>query len=300
MSMYKRVFKWMSAFTLFIFVLMFLISQVVNIYLINSDYEHSLENSSLGQNLLDQLPQMPTLGELLMTTEHGLQYEDRLLGKGIGAKSGDLVRIHYITYLPDGTPFDSSLLHNAPLLFPLGSGGIDEGVVGMKVGGKRTLVIPAEFAPGGEAPADSMIYTIQLLSIDEAPVPTKISNYTMNESGLMLAMLEKGEGMKVALGDRVIVHYQAWFEDGTFIDSSFLNQMPLAFTLGEGKVVSAWDEGIEGMRVGEKRQLHAPTHLIQDAAPVGGLLTNQAIIFEIELLEMEPTATLAQLDEISS
>jgi len=300
MSVFKRLFKGILTFTLFIFALSLIVSQVTNTALIKIDRRYLPENGSLGQNLLDQLPQMPTLGELLMTTEHGLQYEDRLLGKGVGAKSGDLVRIHYITYLPDGTPFDSSLLHNTPLFFPLGSGSIDEGLVGMKVGGKRTLVIPSELAPGGDVPAESMIYTIQLLSIDEAPIPAKISHYTMNESGLMLAMLEKGHGMKAAQGDRVVVHYQAWFEDGTFIDSSLLNQTPLAFTLGKGKVIAGWDEGIQGMQVGETRQLHVPTHLAQDAPPIGRLLTDQAIIFEIELLEVQPSAILAQLDDLAS
>lgn len=298
MSTFKRLFKGILTFTLFIFALSLIVSQVTNRLLIKIDRGYSLESSSLG--LLDQLPQMPTLGELLMTTEHGVQYEDRLVGKGVGAKSGDLVRIHYITYLPDGTPFDSSLLHNSPLFFPLGSDGIDEGVVGMKVGGKRTLVIPSELAPGGDAPAERMIYAIQLLSIDEAPMPTKISNYTINESGLMLAMLEEGYGMKAAQGDRVVVHYQAWFEDGTFIDSSLLNQTPLAFTLGKGKVTAAWEEGIQGMQVGETRQLHVPTYLAEDAPPIERLLTNQAIIFEIELLELQPGAILAQLEDMSS
>ena len=297
MSVAKRVSRWILTFTLFIFALSLIVPQIANTVLIKMNRGDLPQNASLGQHLLNQLPQMPTLGELLMTTEHGLQYEDTLLGKGIGAKSGDLVRIHYITYLPDGTPFDSSLLHNVPLFFSLGSGTIDEGLLGMKVGGKRTLVIPSEFALSRNVPAKRVIYTVQMLSIDEPPVPTKVSNYTMNKSGLMLAVLEKGHGIQVALGDRVVVHYHAWLEDGTFIDSSQLNDTPLAFTLGKGKVTAAWDEGIQEMRVGETRQLHVPTHLVQDGLPIGRLLTDQAIIFEIQLLEVQVTERLAQVEE---
>jgi FKBP-type peptidyl-prolyl cis-trans isomerase FkpA len=92
----------------------------------------------------------------MITTPSGLQYEDELLGQGPEAKSGNDVRVHYTGWLYNngvqGAKFDSSRDRNDPFEFSLGAGmvirGWDEGVAGMKVGGKRTLVIPPELGYG--------------------------------------------------------------------------------------------------------------------------------------------------------
>src|SRR6186713_192868 len=78
--------------------------------------------------------------------------EDLVPGKGAAAKTGDTVKVHYTGTLLNGTKFDSSLDRNEPFEFKLGASmvikGWDEGVVGMKVGGKRKLTIPADMAYG--------------------------------------------------------------------------------------------------------------------------------------------------------
>lgn len=88
---------------------------------------------------------------MLTTTSSGLQFEDVLLGSGAEAKSGQAVQVHYTGSLDNGTVFDSSV-SRGPFSFTLGVGevikGWDEGVQGMKVGGKRKLVIPANLAYG--------------------------------------------------------------------------------------------------------------------------------------------------------
>src|ERR1700748_3019636 len=84
----------------------------------------------------------------MITTPSGLQYEDELVGSGPEAKSGQDVRVHYTGWLYNngvqGAKFDSSRDRNSPFEFSLGAGmvigGWDEGVAGMKVGGKRILV----------------------------------------------------------------------------------------------------------------------------------------------------------------
>jgi len=103
--------------------------------------------------------------------------EDLAPGKGAAAKTGDTVKVHYTgTLLKNGKKFDSSLDRNEPFEFKLGAGGVikgwDEGVVGMKVGGKRKLTIPPDLAYGKRGspptipPNSPLVFEIELLSIE--------------------------------------------------------------------------------------------------------------------------------------
>ena len=88
----------------------------------------------------------------MVTTKSGLKYVDEKEGTGKEAKAGDTVEVHYTGWLKDGTKFDSSKDRGTPFSFKLGQGrvikGWDEGVAGMKEGGKRKLIIPYELAYG--------------------------------------------------------------------------------------------------------------------------------------------------------
>ena len=92
----------------------------------------------------------------MITSASGLQYEDTTEGSGQEASKGNAVSVHYTGWLfkdgVQGSKFDSSLDRNAPFRFALGAGmvikGWDEGVAGMKVGGSRTLIIPAALGYG--------------------------------------------------------------------------------------------------------------------------------------------------------
>ena len=92
----------------------------------------------------------------VVTTTSGLQYEDITVGSGAEAKAGAYVSVHYTGWLYQngvkGAKFDSSKDRNDPFVFPLGAGmviqGWDEGVQGMKEGGQRTLIIPANLGYG--------------------------------------------------------------------------------------------------------------------------------------------------------
>lgn len=108
----------------------------------------------------------------------GLQYKDDLVGSGKEAKKDAIVHVHYTGKLDDGTEFDSSRKHgNDPFAFTLGAGeviqGWDEGVAGMKVGGKRTLVIPPELgygingAAGVIPPNAQLTFDVELVSVGE-------------------------------------------------------------------------------------------------------------------------------------
>ncbi len=88
----------------------------------------------------------------VVKTKGGTIVEDTVVGKGAEAKEGLMVKVHYKGTLKDGTVFDSSYKRGEPIELKLGSGmvikGWDEGIVGMKVGGKRTLTIPYSQAYG--------------------------------------------------------------------------------------------------------------------------------------------------------
>lgn len=111
-----------------------------------------------------------------VTTASGLKYDDVVVGTGAVAKAGDHVSVNYTGWLPDGTKFDSSYDRNQPFDFVLGQGmvikGWDEGVAGMKVGGKRMLYIPANLAygergAGGVIPPNSpLIFEVELVAIN--------------------------------------------------------------------------------------------------------------------------------------
>jgi FKBP-type peptidyl-prolyl cis-trans isomerase len=109
-------------------------------------------------------------------TPSGLVYWDIRVGNGEVAKEGRHVRVHYTGWLTNGKKFDSSVDAGTPFDFTIGNGevikGWDEGVAGMKVGGKRQLRIPpalgygAEGTPGGPIPANAnLIFDVQLLQV---------------------------------------------------------------------------------------------------------------------------------------
>ncbi len=107
-----------------------------------------------------------------ITTASGLKYLDMVEGTGAVAQSGQTVIVHYTGTLEDGTKFDSSRDRNEPFKFPLGAGrvikGWDEGVAGMKVGGRRQLVIPPELGYGSRGvgpipPNSTLIFDVELL-----------------------------------------------------------------------------------------------------------------------------------------
>jgi FKBP-type peptidyl-prolyl cis-trans isomerase len=112
-------------------------------------------------------------------TDSGLQYWDIKVGTGPVANDGDHVKVHYTGWFTDGKKFDSSVDAHQPYGFTLGKGevikGWDEGVTGMKVGGKRQLRIPPELAYGDAGykkivpPNATLIFDVQLLAVTPTP-----------------------------------------------------------------------------------------------------------------------------------
>jgi FKBP-type peptidyl-prolyl cis-trans isomerase FkpA len=115
----------------------------------------------------------------LTTTASGLQFEDVTIGSGDEAKAGDHVSVHYTGWLYDngaaGRKFDSSRDRAQPFEFPLAAGhvirGWDEGVQGMRIGGTRRLIIPAELGYGARGaggvipPNATLLFEVELLAV---------------------------------------------------------------------------------------------------------------------------------------
>ncbi len=104
---------------------------------------------------------------------------------------------------------------------------------------------------------------------------------------LRVATLIEGGGREIKKGDNIIVDYVGMFTDGKKFDASQDYGKPFAFTLGAGQVIRGWDEGVVGMKVGEKRKLTIPPELAYGDLKHGRIPPNSTLVFEVELLEIK-------------
>jgi len=104
---------------------------------------------------------------------------------------------------------------------------------------------------------------------------------------LQAIILEQGEGQEAKEGDQLSVYYVGELEDGTQFDAKEEGE-PFKFTLGAGRVIRGWDQGLIGMKVGEKRKLVIPSELAYGEQGVPGTIpSNSTLIFRVELLGIE-------------
>lgn len=235
------------------------------------------------------------------TAPSTLQYFDHVVGTGDAPQPGSMVRVEYTGWLEDGTMFDSSYKRAEGFAFPLGKGAVikgwDEGVAGMKAGGKRQLKIPGDLAygPRGRPPTippnATLIFDVELLAVMPPRVapekPAAVPGYTTTESGLQYHDLVVGTGAEVVKGSNVKVDYAGWLEDGTRFDSSLERNDPIPLQVGAGRVIKGWDEGLVGMRVGGKRQLKIPPDLAYGPDGRKPVIPPAAtLIFDVEIVEV--------------
>jgi FKBP-type peptidyl-prolyl cis-trans isomerase len=96
-----------------------------------------------------------------------------------------------------------------------------------------------------------------------------------------------GTGAEAEVGDTVTVHYTGTLTDGTKFDSSRDRNTPFTFTLGQGRVIQGWEQGIPGMKVGGMRKLTIPATLGYGTRGQGPIPPNATLIFDVELLKVE-------------
>ncbi|MCH8815649.1 MAG: FKBP-type peptidyl-prolyl cis-trans isomerase [Chloroflexi bacterium] len=136
-------------------------------------------------------------------------------------------------------------------------------------------------------------------SVDDTPIPIApatpppvVGDEVTTESGLTYIEITAGTGASPVLDDTVVVHYTGWLEsDGTKFDSSVDREQPFDFVLGRGEVIAGWDEGLALMSEGGTTRLIIPSDLAYRDTGQGTIPPGATLIFDIELIEVKPTAT---------
>ena len=122
-----------------------------------------------------------------------------------------------------------------------------------------------------------------------APTPVKGMKAVVLPDGLEYVDLRVGTGAEAKAGKKVKVHYTGWLADSKKkFDSSVDRHEPIEFGLGSGMVIKGWDEGIQGMKVGGRRQLHIPAKLGYGERGAGEAIPpNADLIFDCALVEVQ-------------
>jgi len=142
---------------------------------------------------------------------------------------------------------------------------------------------PSDTAAPKEAPAPAA------KGVPKAAKPKKAASKPLKEvTELEILEVQKGNGPEAKAGKMVTVHYTGKLTNGTKFDSSLDRNTPFTFQLGVGQVISGWDKGVAGMKVGGKRKLTIPSkdgYGERGAPPV--IPPNATLVFDVELLDVK-------------
>lgn len=262
------------------------------------------ENLAASTAFLDENAQR----DGVQTTESGLQYIVLEEGpdEGISPKATDLVQVHYVGTLRDGVEFDSSRARGAAATFPLNRviPGWTEGVQLMSEGDQYRFFLPPDLAygesgtPGGPiGPNEALIFDVELIKVQSPERNLKRAQDFLAEnagkegvqttaSGLQYQILSEGAegGASPDEDDIVRVDYVGTLINGTEFDSSIARGQPATFPLN--RVIDGWTEGVQLMKVGDKFRFFVPPELGYGDRGSDAIGPNEALIFEVELLDV--------------
>ena len=114
------------------------------------------------------------------------------------------------------------------------------------------------------------------------------ARFRQSSTGLRVAVAKEGTGSTAANGKRISVRYTGWLPDGSQFDSSNDRGRPFELTLGAGRVIKGWEEGLKGIKPGERRQLIIPPSLGYGQRQVGTIPPNSTLIFNVEAVSVDP------------
>lgn len=124
--------------------------------------------------------------------------------------------------------------------------------------------------------------TTSNMNTADSPTPSTPS------AKLKIEDIKVGEGREVKQGDTVVMHYTGTLSDGTKFDSSYDRDQPFETKIGVSQVITGWDQGIPGMKVGGKRRLTIPPELGYGQQGAGSVIPpNATLIFDVELLDIK-------------
>ncbi len=251
-----------------------------------------------------------------VTLKSGLKYNDIKVGTGNEAKMGDLVEVHFkgwlikdSTNLFDDWSKDSTkqkdLLADSyrmgePAKFILGNEnfikGSDEGIVGMKAGGQRTIIIPAKLGYGAQGmgpvpPNANLKLVVELVNAMQPKVAAMwdvdSTKFKTTKSGLQYQIIQEGTGEQITKGKHVTVHYSGFLKNGTKFDSSVERDEPFTFVVGVGQVIPGWDEGVMLLKKGSKARFIIPPALAYGNRDLGKIPAKSTLIFDVEVLDVK-------------
>lgn len=241
--------------------------------------------ASLGGNFGDdKKPDTKAAGPL-----QELKVVDKVKSKSkVKAEEGDYLVVLYKGTLRDGKVFDQNDgKEDVPFVFQLGKGqvikGWDQGMAGMAKGAKRRLEIPAKLAYGEAgagpdiAPNTDIFFDVELLEVVKGDSYDTFTSTTT----------KPGKGEPAKKGDKISVHYTGKFLNGKKFDSSLDRNQQFVITLGAGMVIKGWDEGLMGIKKGEKRTLRIMPGAAYGSRGAGGVIPpNMPIEFDVECFQI--------------
>ena len=257
-----------------------------------------IDNADLSVKPLVTIPPSSPPTELLI--------EDLVVGSGSPVGVGDFLIMDYVgVSYSTGLQFDASWDRGSPFPFELGAGrviqGWDQGIVGMSVGGRRSLTIPPELAygengsgSGSIGPNETLVFVVDLI----ASVPANLEKPTEDLTSESTTELEtndisEGSGATVQPGNVVYIHYVGVSAStGEQFDSSWDRGRSefIGYISGTGNVIQGLDEGLLGMQVGGRRTVVIPPDLAygENGAGDGLIAPNETLIFTVDLLGTHP------------